>query len=62
MARRGPFAGPIDLAGRRAPARHCLVHQCGRGLFEGLDETGALRLRLADGQSRVIHAGDVFLI
>lgn len=32
------------------------------GLFDGLDETGALRLRLADGAVRVIHAGDVFLI
>ena len=34
----------------------------GDGLFEGLDETGALCLRLADGTIRVIHAGDVFLI
>jgi BirA family biotin operon repressor/biotin-[acetyl-CoA-carboxylase] ligase len=34
----------------------------GEGLFEGLDESGALRLRLADGTARVIHAGDVFLI
>ncbi len=34
----------------------------GEGLFDGLDETGALRLRLADGTARVIHAGDVFLI
>ena len=34
----------------------------GEGLFEGLDEAGALRLRLADGTVRVIHAGDVFLI
>jgi BirA family biotin operon repressor/biotin-[acetyl-CoA-carboxylase] ligase len=34
----------------------------GNGLFDGLDETGALRLRLADGRTRVIHAGDVFLI
>lgn len=34
----------------------------GEGLFDGLDETGALRLRLADGTVRVIHAGDVFLI
>jgi BirA family biotin operon repressor/biotin-[acetyl-CoA-carboxylase] ligase len=34
----------------------------GEGLFEGLDETGALRLRLADGALRVIHAGDVFLL
>lgn len=32
------------------------------GLFDGLDADGALRLRLADGSARVIHAGDVFLI
>jgi BirA family biotin operon repressor/biotin-[acetyl-CoA-carboxylase] ligase len=32
------------------------------GLFDGLDESGALRLRLRDGSSRVIHAGDVFLL
>ncbi|MEA3042522.1 MAG: BirA family transcriptional regulator [Sphingomonadales bacterium] len=32
------------------------------GIFEGLDETGALRLHLADGSLRVIHAGDVFLL
>ena len=32
------------------------------GLFDGLDEGGSLRLRLADGTVRVIHAGDVFLI
>ncbi len=31
------------------------------GVFDGLDEGGALRLRLADGSSQVIHAGDVFL-
>jgi BirA family biotin operon repressor/biotin-[acetyl-CoA-carboxylase] ligase len=30
------------------------------GSFGGLDATGALRLRLADGAVRVIHAGDVF--
>lgn len=34
----------------------------GEGLFEGLDESGALRLRLADGGLRLIHAGDVFLL
>lgn len=34
----------------------------GDGLFDGLDAEGALRLRLADGTLRVIHAGDVFLI
>ena len=32
------------------------------GLFDGLTETCALRLRLADGQVHVIHAGDVFAI
>jgi BirA family biotin operon repressor/biotin-[acetyl-CoA-carboxylase] ligase len=33
-----------------------------QGLFEGLDEHGALRLRRADGTIHVVHAGDVFLI
>lgn len=32
------------------------------GLFDGLAEDGALRLRLADGSIRAIHAGDIFLI
>lgn len=32
------------------------------GQFDGLTDDGALRLRLADGTIRVIHAGDVFLI
>jgi BirA family transcriptional regulator, biotin operon repressor / biotin---[acetyl-CoA-carboxylase] ligase len=32
------------------------------GLYDGLNADGALRLRLADGAVRVIHAGDVFLI
>ena len=31
------------------------------GAFAGLTEDGALRLRLASGESRVIHAGDVML-
>ena len=30
------------------------------GAFDGLTEDGALRLRLADGTARVMHAGDVF--
>lgn len=30
------------------------------GTFDGLAEDGALRLRLADGTHRVMHAGDVF--
>jgi len=32
------------------------------GAFDGLTDDGALQLRLADGTTRVIHAGDVFLI
>lgn len=32
------------------------------GLFDGLDASGALRLRLADGNVQTIHAGDVFLL
>jgi BirA family biotin operon repressor/biotin-[acetyl-CoA-carboxylase] ligase len=31
------------------------------GIFEDVDETGALRLRLNDGSEAVITAGDVFL-
>jgi BirA family biotin operon repressor/biotin-[acetyl-CoA-carboxylase] ligase len=31
------------------------------GTFDGLEPDGALRLRLADGAQRVIHAGDVRL-
>lgn len=31
------------------------------GQFDGLDATGALRLRLPDGTVQVIHAGDVML-
>ena len=31
------------------------------GAFAGLSEDGALRLRLASGETRVIHAGDVML-
>jgi BirA family biotin operon repressor/biotin-[acetyl-CoA-carboxylase] ligase len=31
------------------------------GAFDGLEPDGALRLRLADGTVRVIHAGDVLL-
>lgn len=32
------------------------------GAFDGLDEAGALRLRLPDGGTRVIHAGDIHLV
>ena len=44
------------------PIGTALATSAGEGLFEGLDETGALRLRRADGTLHVIHAGDVFLI
>jgi BirA family biotin operon repressor/biotin-[acetyl-CoA-carboxylase] ligase len=61
---RGEGLAPIRykwLAGAH-PIGTALATSAGNGLFEGLDETGSLRLRLADGTSRVIHAGDVFLI
>ncbi len=32
------------------------------GVFEGLEPSGALRLRLANGTLRVVHAGDVNLV
>jgi BirA family transcriptional regulator, biotin operon repressor / biotin---[acetyl-CoA-carboxylase] ligase len=32
------------------------------GLYAGLDEDGALKLRLASGDIRAIHAADVFLV
>lgn len=32
------------------------------GTYDGLTADGALRLRLADGDTRVIHAADVFLV
>jgi len=47
---------------RAHPLGTPLFSQGIEGLFEGLDETGALRLRLADGSLRVMHAGDVFIL
>jgi BirA family transcriptional regulator, biotin operon repressor / biotin---[acetyl-CoA-carboxylase] ligase len=32
------------------------------GLFAGIDDDGALQLRLADGSIRAIHAADIFLV
>lgn len=32
------------------------------GLYDGLDGTGALRLKTPDGRSQLVHAGDVFLL
>lgn len=31
-----------------------------QGYAEGLDKTGALRVRLPDGEARLVHAGDVY--
>lgn len=47
----GTALSSIDAEGRRI-----------EGLFDGLDEQGALRLRLADGTVTMIQAGDVILI
>ena len=44
------------------PRGTALITSEGAGLFDGLDESGALLLRLQDGQVRTIRAGDVFLI
>ena len=61
---RGEGVGPVR--GRWLEAAHplgsALITAEGAGLFDGLDEDGALRLRLAGGGSRTIRAGDVFLI
>jgi BirA family biotin operon repressor/biotin-[acetyl-CoA-carboxylase] ligase len=58
--------GVASIRSRWLAAAHppgtALATAQGEGLFDGLDEAGALRLRLADGSVRVIHAGDVFLI
>ena len=40
-------------------AVHGADGSCVAGTFDGLEADGALRLRLADGAARVIHAGDV---
>lgn len=47
-----PRGAPLRVA---APGEAPLT-----GAFDGLTDDGALRLRLADGTTRVMHAGDVF--
>lgn len=49
LERAHPLGTPLSTSG-------------GSGRFDGLEPDGALRLRLADGDTRVIHAGDLFLI
>jgi BirA family biotin operon repressor/biotin-[acetyl-CoA-carboxylase] ligase len=34
----------------------------GDGRYDGLDDSGSLRLRAVDGAIRLVHAGDVFLL
>ncbi len=45
--------------GQQVVAR--LPNETVEGTFEMLDEDGALVMRMADGETRVIYAGDVFL-
>ena len=45
-----------------AVSAHLPTGEIADGLFAGLDEDGALLLRLADGEIRAIHAADIFLI
>ena len=61
---RGKGLAPIRRRWLEAahPVGTALSTDAGDGLFDGLDESGALRLRLADGTIRLIHAGDIFLI
>ncbi len=53
LAAAHPVGTPLSTHG---PEGELLV-----GRFDGLDPTGACRLRLADGSIRLIHAGDLFL-
>ncbi|MGZ8349067.1 MAG: biotin--[acetyl-CoA-carboxylase] ligase [Allosphingosinicella sp.] len=61
---RGEGLGPIRRRWLEAahPIGTALSTAEGDGLFGGLDENGAMRLRLADGTTRILHAGDVFLL
>jgi BirA family biotin operon repressor/biotin-[acetyl-CoA-carboxylase] ligase len=61
---RGHGLAPVRAAWLAAahPPGTALATAAGDGLFEGLDGSGALRLRLPTGEVRLIHAGDVFLI
>lgn len=60
---RGEGLGPIRARwlDRAHPIGSALSLAGQEGLFEGLDSTGALQLRRADGRIETIRAGDVFL-
>lgn len=51
-------AHPIGMA----LSAHLPDGSAAEGLFDGIDGDGALILRLAGGERRVIHAADVFLV
>jgi len=58
----GPILARWGVAAHPAGAALCVHGADGSrvsGTFDGLEPDGALRLRLADGSCRVIHAGDV---
>jgi biotin-(acetyl-CoA carboxylase) ligase len=63
--RRGLCRDPRRLARarRRASASRSASRRARRALgqFDGIDETGRLVLRLADGTMQAVAAGDVFL-
>jgi BirA family biotin operon repressor/biotin-[acetyl-CoA-carboxylase] ligase len=61
---RGEGLAPIHRRWLEAahPVGTALSTTEGEGLFAGLDESGALRLRKADGTVGLVHAGDIFLI
>lgn len=61
---RGGGLEPVRTAWLAAahPPGTVLATPEGEGTFAGLDGSGALRLKLASGDIRLIHAGDVFLI
>ena len=58
VERWGALAHPLGTPLRAALPDASAVE----GSFDGLTPEGALRLRLADGSARVIHAGDIFEI
>ena len=53
LARAHPIGTPLTV--------HAAPGEQVSGIFDGLEPGGALRLRLADGSVRVMHAGDVSL-
>jgi BirA family biotin operon repressor/biotin-[acetyl-CoA-carboxylase] ligase len=62
-SRRSAIAGwPARIRSTPRSRRGCRTASATEGLFGGLDRMARSYLRLADGTTRVIHAGDVFLI